>query len=251
MVEEHALAIVCDGVRLSGGVCVPDDSKGVVILLHGIPSVAPPEPSDTGYAGVSRRFAERDWAAAWVDMRAVRASKGFFSIEGWVRDARAVVDGVRSSDGLQGLPLALIGSSAGGAVACEVVARGAPVDALAMLAAPAAWHGYATDPRAGVRRITAETGMALAEDVETDPTAWMAEFETVTTERSIVRVTVPTLIVHGTNDDVVSVEHARRLAERAPRAELRIIEGGGHQLRKEESVLELVFDWLDRVLARP
>jgi alpha-beta hydrolase superfamily lysophospholipase len=232
-----------------GGLCVPEDPKGAVILLHGIPSVVPPEPGDTGYPGLSSRFAERGWAAAWADMRAVRGSKGFFSIEGWVRDARAIVDAVRSSDGLQDLPLALIGSSAGGAVACETIARGAPVDALAMLAAPTTWQGYATNPRVGVRRIQRETGMALAEDVEADPTAWMAEFETVTAERSIVKVTVPMLIVHGSADDVVPVEHARRLAERAPRAEVRIIEGGGHQLRKEEPVLELVFDWLDRVVA--
>ena len=251
MSEERALAIVCDGVRLAGGVCLPETPKGAVILLHGIPSVAPPEPGDTGYPGLSSRFAEQGWAAAWADMRAVRGSKGFFSIEGWVRDARAVIDAVRSADGLQGLPLALIGSSAGGAVACEVTARGARVDALAMLAAPATWHGYATDPRVGVRRITSETGMVLAEDVEADPAAWMAEFETVTAERAIVKVTVPMLIVHGTADDVVPVEHARRLAERAPRAEVRIIEGSGHQLRKEEPVLELVFDWLGRVLARP
>ena len=247
--EERTLAIVCDGVRLAGGVCIPDNPKGAVILLHGIPSIVPPEPGDTGYPGLSSRFAERGWAAAWADMRAVRGSKGFFSIEGWVRDARAIVDAVRSSDGLQDLPLALIGSSGGGAVACEVIARGAPVDALAMLAAPRTWQGYATNPRVGVRRIKRETGMALAEDVEADPTAWMAEFETVTAERSIVKVTVPTLIVHGAADDVVPVEHARRLAERAPRAEVRIIEGGGHHLRKEEPVLELVFDWLDRVLA--
>ncbi len=217
-------------------------------MLHGIPSVTPPEPDDTGYPGAARLFAEQGWATAWADMRAVRASKGFFSIEGWVRDARAVIDAVRSADGLQGLPLALIGSSAGGAVACEVAARGAPVDALAMLAAPAAWLGYATDPRAGVRRITEETGMALAEEVEADPAAWMAEFETVTAERSIVKIKVPTLIVHGTDDDVVPVDHARRLAERAPRAEVRIIEGGGHQLRKEDAALEIVFDWLERVL---
>lgn len=219
------------------------------MLLHGIPSIAPPEPDDTGYPGVSRRFAAEGWAAAWVDMRAVRSSKGFFSIEGWVRDARAVIDAVRSAEGMQGLPLALVGSSAGGAVSCEVVARGAPVDALAMLAAPAVWVGYATDPRVGVQRITRETGMALAEEVLADPTEWMNEFETVTSERSIVKVKVPTLIVHGTTDDVVPVEHAHRLAERAPRAEARILEGAGHQLRKDEAALAIVFDWLDRVLA--
>lgn len=221
-----------------------------MLLLHGIPSIGPPDPGDPGYPGLTQRFAEQGWAAAWVDMRAVRGSKGFFSIEGWVRDARAVIDAVRSAEGLQGLPLAVVGSSAGGAVACEVVARGAPVDALVLLAAPAAWVGYATDPHSGSRRITEEAGMALAEEVLADPTAWMAEFESVTAERSIVKVRVPTLIVHGTSDDVVPVDHARRLADRAPRAEARIIDGGGHQLRREEPVLELVFDWLDRNLAR-
>lgn len=246
--QEKPLAVVCDGIRLAGGTWIPDEPKGVVLLLHGIPSVTPPDPDDPGYPGLTERFAEQGWAAAWVDMRAVRASKGFFSIEGWVRDARAVIDAVRSAEGLQGLPLAIVGSSAGGAVATEVVARGAPADALVLLAAPAAWVAYATDPRVGAKRITEEAGMALAEEVVADPTAWHAEFEKVTAERSIVKVKIPTLIVHGTADDVVPVDHARRLADRAPRAEVRIIEGGGHQLRREEPVLELVFDWLARVL---
>jgi alpha-beta hydrolase superfamily lysophospholipase len=245
---EHPLAIVCDGVRLAGGICIPDDPKGACLLLHGIPSVAPPDPDDRGYPGTAERFADEGWAAAWVDMRAVRGSKGYFSIEGWVRDARTSIDAVRSADGVQGLPLALIGSSAGGAVATEVVARGAPVDALALLAAPAAWLSYATDPEKGVRRITEEAGMALSDETRADPGPWMAEFENVTTERSIVKVKIPTLIVHGTADDVVPVHHADRLRERAARAEVRIIEGAGHQLRKEEIVLETLLDWLDRTL---
>ena len=248
--NEHPLAIVCDGVRLAGGICIPDDPKGACLLLHGIPSVAPPELGDRGYPGVAERFAEEGWAAAWVDMRAVRGSKGYFSIEGWVRDARTSIDAVRSADGVQGLPLALIGSSAGGAVATEVVARGAPVDALALLAAPAAWLSYATDAKKGVQRITEEAGMALSEETLADPGPWMAEFANVTTERSIAKVKVPTLIVHGTADDVVPVHHADRLGERAARAEVRMIEGAGHQLRKEEVVLETLFDWLDRTLAR-
>lgn len=248
---ERPLAIVCDGVRLAGGMVVPDDPSGACLLLHGIPSVAPPDPDDTGYPGLADRFAEEGWAAAWVDMRAVRGSKGFFSIEGWVRDARTAIDAVRSTEGVQGLPLALIGSSAGGAVACEVAARGAPVDALAMLAAPASWvHFGRNDARGGTQRVIQEAGMALSEEVLADPTEWAAEFDAVSPERSIVKVKVPTLILHGTDDDVVPVHHADRLRERAPRAEVRIIEGGGHQLRREEVVLETLFDWLDRTLGR-
>jgi uncharacterized protein len=248
--EERGLAVVCDGTRLAAGLCVPDEPRGTAILLHGIPSIAPPEPGDTGYRGVARHFAERGWAAAWADMRAVRGSGGFFSIEGWVRDARAVVDAVRSSEGLASTSLALVGSSAGGAVACELVARGAPADALVMLAAPAAWLSYAGDARKGVKRMQAEAGMSLAEDVVADPTAWFAEFEAVTAERSIPKVRIPTLIVHGTADDIVPVEHARRLGERAPRAEVKIVEGAGHQLRRDDAAMDVVFEWLDRVVQR-
>jgi len=247
---ERPLAIVCDGVRLAGGIVVPDEPRGSCVLLHGIPSIVPPEPGDTGYAGLAGRFAAEGWAAAWVDMRAVRGSKGSFSIEGWVRDARTTIDAVRSTEGASGLPLALIGSSAGGAVACEVVARGAPVDALAMLAAPASWLSYAADPVAGTQRITQDAGMVLSEEVLADPTAWAAEFDAVSPEKSIVKVKVPTLVIHGTADDVVPVHHADLLRERAPRAEIRIIEGAGHQLRRDEIALETLLDWLDRTLAR-
>lgn len=248
--EERGLAVVCDGTRLAAGLCVPDQPRGTAILLHGIPSIAPPEPGDTGYPGVARHFAERGWAAAWADMRAVRGSGGFFSIEGWVRDARAIVDAVRSAEGVGSTSLAVVGSSAGGAVACELVARGAPVDALVMLAAPAAWPAYAKDARTGVRRMKSEAGMSLSDEVQADPSAWFAEFDSVTAERSIPKVKVPTLVVHGTADDVVPVEHARRLGERAARAEVKIVEGAGHQLRRDDAAMDIVFEWLDRVLVK-
>lgn len=92
--------------------------------------------------------------------------------------------------------------------------------------------------------------MALSEEVLEDPTEWASEFDRVSPERSIVKVKVPMLIVHGTADSVVPVHHAEILRERAPRAEVRIVEGGGHQLRRDEAVLETVFDWLDRTLGR-
>lgn len=245
---EVPLAVLCDGNRLAGGACLPESPVGTVVLLHGIPSVAPPAPDDLGYPGLARDLAARGWAAAWADMRAVRKSPGFFSIEGWVRDARAIVDAARALPGATARPLAIVGSSAGGAVSVEAVERGAPVDALVLLASPAAWVSFASDNAAGLRRITEDAGMALAPEVLADPSSWAAEFERVVPEASVGRLRIPLLVVHGTNDDVVPVDHARRIAARASGADLRIIDGAGHQLRREPGVVELVAQWLETVL---
>ncbi|MGI8773929.1 MAG: alpha/beta hydrolase family protein [Actinomycetota bacterium] len=246
MVEEVTLSVICDGHRLNGGVATLPDPKGLALLLHGIPSVNPSEPGDTGYPGLARTFAGRGWAGAWVDMRGVRGSGGTFTIEGWVRDARAALDAARAIDGLSSLPTVIVGSSAGGAVAVEVARRGAPVDGLVLLAAPAAWLSFAGAPKEALHRITQEAGMAVAPEVLEDPQDWADEFLAVTAEKAMRDVGVPVLVVHGSADDVVPVDHARRIAEPSSNSEVRVLEGAGHQLRREPGAVDLVLDWLDR-----
>ncbi|HVM36731.1 MAG TPA: alpha/beta hydrolase [Actinomycetota bacterium] len=245
---QHPLAVVCDGLRLRGGALIPESPRGIVVLFHGIPSTAPPESGDEGYPGLARRFAAAGWASVWADFRSAYGGPGTFSIEGWVRDARAIVDAARALDGAAGLSLAIVGSSAGGAVAVEVAARGGPVDALVLLAAPAEWGTFARDPAHGVERITRDAGMVVAPEVSADPAAWGEEFDRVTPELAIAKVKVPVLAVHGTADDVVPVDHVRRIAARSERVDLRILEGAGHRLRLEPGVVDLVLEWLGRKL---
>jgi pimeloyl-ACP methyl ester carboxylesterase len=182
-------------------------------------------------------------------MRAVRRSPGYFSIEGWVADARAIVEAARAEVG--GVPVVLVGSSAGGAVSSEAVRRGAPVDALALLAAPAAWLSFAADPASGVVRVTSDAGMQLAPETMEDPSQWAEEFERVTTEISVAGIEVPLLVVHGTDDDVVPADHATRIASAARGARLEILEGAGHQLRRDERAVELLLAWLDETFPAP
>jgi alpha-beta hydrolase superfamily lysophospholipase len=240
------LAVESDGLQLAAEAFSPAAPKGTVVLLHGIPSVALPDPEDEGYPGLARRFADRGWAAVWADMRGARSAPGYFSIEGWVHDVTAMVDAVEKMEGTAGLPVVLVGSSAGGAVSVEAIVRGAAVDAVVLLGTPAAWVSFAADPMAGVQRITDEAGMPLSPETIADPSSWAAEFDGVTTVRSIGSLHIPTLIVHGTADDVVPVEHAYRLSERAPRAELVVLQGVPHHLRRHPGVFELVVDWLER-----
>jgi pimeloyl-ACP methyl ester carboxylesterase len=133
-------------------------------------------------------------------------------------------------------------------VATNAIHRGLPADALALLAAPASWVSFAGAPAEGVRRIVEGAGMALAPEVHQDPEAWAAEFQTVATESAIGELNVPVLILHGTADIVVPVDHASRIHERAPEAELHILEGAGHQLRRDPEAMEIVFGWLDKVI---
>ena len=241
--KEVPLKISSDGNLLKGGAFVPDGADRSVVLLHGIPSAAPPDPDDTGYGGLARTFAEAGWVAGWADMRAVRDSEGYFSIEGWVTDVAAIVGAVR---GLKPTSfLALVGSSAGGAVSTVAVQRGVAVDALALLAAPAAWVSFAAHPVAGLTRITQEAGMQVAPQVMEDPTDWAAEFDRVTTVDSIAGVSVPVLVLHGDADDVVPVDHSGDIAAKASHAELHIIKGGGHQLRRDERALQVLMQWLE------
>ncbi len=244
--NEHRLPIVVDGLRLSGGVVVPDDPKGLVVLFHGIPSVSPPEPGDQGYPGFARWVAEDGWAAAWADFRGVRGSPGYFSIEGWVRDARAAIDAARAE--VPGVPVAVLGSSAGGAVAIEAAKRGAPVDALVTFAAPANWVSYAGNAQQAVARIVEQAGMPLSPETIADPQPWADEFGNVVSEDSIGSLKIPVLVVHGTADDVVAVDHADRISARGPKAEVRLFEGAGHQLRKVPEAVEAALEWLEGVL---
>ena len=241
--KEIPLDIVSEGNVLKGGAVVPDDADRSVVLLHGIPSAGPSDPSDTGYPGLARMFAEAGWVAGWADMRAVRDSEGYFSIEGWVTDVAAIVAAVR--DLRPTSFLALVGSSAGGAVSTVAVSRGLRVDALALLAAPAAWVSFASHPVAGLTRITQEAGMKVAPGVMEDPAPWAAEFDRVITKAAVADVSVPILVLQGDADDVVPVDHAAEIASNAAQAELHILKGGAHQLRRDPRALQTLMRWLD------
>lgn len=227
--------------RLAGGLCSPEDPRGTILLLHGIPSVSPPDPGDTGYPGLAEAVAAQGWTGAWVDMRGVRSSPGHFSIEGWVRDVEAAVASLRERTSG---PLVLAGSSAGGSVATVATSRGLDVDGLALWAAPAEWVSFAAGAQEALLRITEQAGMTVAPEVLADPTDWAAEFDSVCTVDAAREVSVPMLVVHGDADDVVPVDHAHRIGKAAPHARVEILEGAGHQLRRDPRCLPLLFEWL-------
>lgn len=63
------------------------------------------------------------------------------------------------------------------------------------------------------------------------------------------RIVVPALVVHGSDDRAVPLAVAEDLAERLPRGELRVFEGGSHMLpvTDAERLAEEIHTWLARV----
>jgi len=56
----------------------------------------------------------------------------------------------------------------------------------------------------------------------------------------------PLLVIHGQDDEIVSPLEARAIADAHAFAELRVLEGGNHNLRYDPRTLALLFSWLDR-----
>jgi putative redox protein len=56
--------------------------------------------------------------------------------------------------------------------------------------------------------------------------------------------------MHGSEDEVVPVLDSRALADAHGSADVRIIDGGGHQLRHDPRAVAVLLGWLDRQRAR-
>lgn len=239
MIEEREFFV--DGLRLTGGVATTEEPKASVILCHGMPSGNPDEPGDLGYPGLAATIAEAGFRVWWFNFRGARDSQGEFTLGGWINDLHAVVNEV-SGDGL---PIFVVGSSAGGAVALNVAAESTSVAGIATLAAPAVWrrgpNHFSETLLDHARRVgVVKRGSPRDED------SWWAEFETNRPEwAAALMAGRPLLVVHGTADDVVSPDHAKRIFDGAtePKA-LVLLDGAGHQLRREDRAVEALLSWL-------
>jgi len=70
------------------------------------------------------------------------------------------------------------------------------------------------------------------------------------TER-LAEISVPTLVMHGSEDRVATGNTATEIAGRIPLAEIRVIEGGGHchQQTMPDETNALLLEWLERLTA--
>lgn len=89
-----------------------------------------------------------------------------------------------------------------------------------------------TDYEALLQEIAArEIRLALREAADRDAVAWTWQAISTTDQRALLpAIDIPSLIVHGSEDEDSPIAHAHLLAQGLPYADLRIIDGGQHSI---------------------
>ena len=216
----------------------------LIVLCHGLPlSRGGGRLASRLLPELAERIAgETGWTAVVPSLRGVGDTPGTFSAQGWRDDLTAVLDS--ALPGFSGASLA--GFGFGGSLSLSVAAADERIRGVVTMATPAdltGWCGPADLFAAACASagIVGDQPLEAPDDLlrgvlELDPLGSIAQIP----PRHL-------MIVHGAVDTVVPATAARQLLDAAGgRAELRIIQGGGHWLRADPRMVATILGWLDR-----
>jgi uncharacterized protein len=241
--------LLSEGLRLSAHFARPSGVMRVPALL-----VLPGFPRGPGGAATvgntdqtlcDRVARESGWAGLTFTFRGTGPSEGDFSIEGWLADVRTAVDALHARTDITGVWIA--GFRLGGTLAIVTAADDARVRGIATFAAPASLQTWVRDPQ-WFLEYARRTGVLRTPDYPPDPTAWIRAIANLDPVAAAARVAPRRwLLVHGSADDVVPVDDARKLADAAGDCvELRIVANGPHRLCHDPRAIAGLLGWLDR-----
>ena len=137
MIKEANLFV--DGWKIIGQLYLPDFGQAPypgVILCHGIPSGSV-DPTDGGYPLLASTISKAGFAVYTFRFRGSGESQGNFDILGWLHDLESAVDYMYLSASVNKRKIALVGFSAGAAVAICTADRDKKVSAVVACASPA------------------------------------------------------------------------------------------------------------------
>jgi putative redox protein len=242
------VAITSDGVRLSGHLARPGAGSRPmgVVLCHGFPEGPR---GATSVAATYPELADRiariaGWTALAVNFRGTGSSGGDFDADGWLTDVGSAV-GHLHDGGLRAVYL--IGFGEGGTFAVCAGAADARVQGVAVVGAPLRIGEWAQHP-ARLLEHARRIGMIRSPEFPRDPLAWGRAIAAIDAVECAPRLAPrPLLVLHGTEDDLVSDSEARSLASVAePNVELRMVNAGGHRLRHDPRAVATLLGWLER-----
>lgn len=210
------------------------------------------------FVKMARALCQHGIAALRFDFRGSGDSAGEFSevtLSGEIRDARAALDFLRGAAGVDAQRLGLLGLSLGGLVAVLTAAQDRRVRALAL------WGAVAEPRRAVQQKTTPETAAQLQARGVADLGGWpigaglVRELMSAEPLRTAERLRVPTLVVHGEQDEEVppaeAVAYEEALRRGGAEVERHMIRGAGHTfdgLAWEAEVVAVTLAWFQKHL---
>lgn len=239
-----------DGLTIVGHVARPARAPGksvpAVVICHGYPSGAGGgRLSARSFPELGERIAnELGWLAVVFCFRGCGESEGDFSLGGWMNDALAAAAFAAGEQGVTGVWM--MGFGTGGALSICAAAREPAIQGVAAVGAPADFDDWAGHPR---RLLQHSRELEIIHDRSFPPAfdQWSRQLRDT---RAVVCAEAmadrPLLVLHGSDDEAVPVFDARVLADAHGGADLRIIEGGAHQLRHDPRAVAVLLGWLER-----
>ena len=248
--ETKQIYLEVDGLKLAGELYIPhpvNSPAPALCICHGIPAT-PYDPADKGYAVLAQRFCSAGFMTLIFNFRGTGRSQGNLDMIGWSHDLQAAIDFLSSLKEADKTCLCLLGFSGGAAVSVYVAAHDPRVSLLAACACPADFTSLMKKEETthSIIQHFREIGAIRDEDFPPSAERWVDGFETISPIHWVDSISPrPLLLVHGDADEVVPLEHAHRLYQKAeePR-ELAIISNALHRLRLEEAAMATVMDWL-------
>jgi len=253
--REEPFQVTSDGIAIRGRIYFPAEKPArlypTVLICHGIPGSGTPRPADDpGYEGLAKQFNAEGIAAVIFNFRGCGDSGGNFDMMGWSRDLDAVLGRILNTPYVDPDRLVLLGFSGGGAAAIHVAADNPDIYGLAVVGTPAHFGIFEAD-RERVVADFRKRGIIRDPDFPPDMDRWLEGFEEIEPRKWIAYYKGKhLLIVHGDADELIPVEQARELYERAPAGitQLSVIPGGVHRLRLDPRCTEIIKNWMLEIL---
>jgi alpha/beta superfamily hydrolase len=246
--EVKEIHLKADGLELVGELHVPsrDRVHPALCICHGIPA-APPDPTDKGYTLLAQRFCNAGFITLIFNFRGIGKSEGNLDILGWSRDLQAALDFLYDLKEVDKTRFCLLGFSGGAAVSVYTAAHNPRISSVITCACPADFRSLRQreTPLDSIKRFR-QIGAIRDKDFPPSIEEWERGFETITPIDWIDKISPrPLLLVHGDADELIPLDHAQKLYQKAKEPkELKIIHGAKHKMRLEKAAMAFVLDWI-------
>jgi len=242
---EKLVTFNSNGRRIYGNLHLPYEGAPCIITLHGLESS-----KDSGkWLTIAKKLYDEGFACLRFNFQGcgegLERSEGEFedtSLTQRIKDYRSAVKFLQDIKKVDMGRIGVIGSSFGGMVA--IAAQEKSVKAVVTLATP---YKIAYPSNSQTQKLKDFYILPSGRKIKKSFYEDMEKYDIL----KAIKYIPPILILHGSLDEIVPVEHAYKLHEAAPHSRLEIIEGADHTFSKEEHLnkaVKLSLEWFKKHL---